>query len=328
MAIWVRPCGWHQHWPDVDAAPFYADLADGPDDVTCVWRNASDGVRLRLAFWPGSGAKGTVFLFPGRTEHIEKYGRIASELNAAGFALMTIDWRGQGLSGRLSDDPNVGHVARFLDFQLDVNAMTGLAHEAGLPKPWFLIAHSMGGCLGLRSLINGLEVERAVFSAPMWGIELPVPMRPLPYILPPVARALRIEESLAPGTSPSNYTSVTAFNENVLTSDPETYAWLKKHADATSDFALGGPSVQWVGEATTEFDAIAGLPRPSLPVRTYLGTQESIVSADAIHRMHAHWPSGELRVIKGAKHEIMMEAAHLRRKFIDETLDFFGQGSA
>jgi len=186
----------------------------------------------------------------------------------------------------------------------------------------------MGGCLGLRALANGMRVERAVFSAPMWGIEMPVPVRPLSYILPPVARALRMEEKLSPGTSPLNYVSETDFDENVLTSDPETYAWLKKHAAATSDFALAGPSVQWIGEATTETDALVALPRPNLPVRTYLGTEEAIVSGHAIHRMHANWPSAELCVINGAKHEFMMETDTIRRRFIDETLGFFGQVSA
>lgn len=307
----------------MEDAPFYADLAEGPEGVRAVWQQASDGVRLRLAWWPSEGARGTVLLFPGRTEHIEKYGRIARDVTRAGYVLLTIDWRGQGMSERVADDPQLGHVAEFLDFQKDVDVMARLVEDADLPRPRFLIAHSMGGCIGLRALTNDLPVKRAVFSAPMWGIQLPAPVRPLPHIIPPVARALRMEKRYAPGTRPTNYVSETGFQENLLTSDPETYTWLGKHAEAALEFSLGGPSVQWIGEATTEIRALAALPRPETPVLTYLGTEEAIVSADAIRRMHGDWPSAELRIVQGAKHEIMMEAEPTRRRFLDETFAFF-----
>ena len=324
MAIWVRPCVWHRRSPEVEDAPFRADLAEGPEGARAVWRTTTDGVRLRIAWWPVDDCRGTVLLFPGRTEHIEKYGRIACDLTSAGFTLLTIDWRGQGFSDRVADDPMLGHVVRFLHFQTDVQALIALAIEADMPKPWHLIAHSMGGCIGLRALINGLDVRRAVFSAPMWGIQMPAPVRALPYVIPPVARALRMENRFAPGTKAANYFFETEFQDNMLTGDPETYAWLRKHA-AVPEFALGGPSIQWVGEATTECNALANLPRPALPVRTYVGTEEAIVSGQAIRRMHANWPSAELTIVKDARHEIMMETDATRRRFIDETLAFFGE---
>ena len=56
-----------------------------------------DGVALRFARWaPPPGRKGTVCLFPGRAEFIEKYFETVRDLRARGFAVATIDWRGQG----------------------------------------------------------------------------------------------------------------------------------------------------------------------------------------------------------------------------------------
>ena len=69
-------------------APLYTDIADGPSGGQAFWLTAEDGVRLRAAIWPG-GSKGTVFLLPGRTEYIEKYGRAAGDLAARGFATAT-----------------------------------------------------------------------------------------------------------------------------------------------------------------------------------------------------------------------------------------------
>jgi len=184
------------------------------------------------------------------------------------------------------------------------------------------LAHSRGGCIGLRALCDGLDVTHAVFSAPMWGIEMPTYARPLTYLMPPVARLLKAENRFAPGTKPVNYILETPFEDNMLTTDPDTYLWLGKHAAQAPEFALGGPSVQWVGSATQENDALAALPRPDIPVLTFVGTREQIVSVEAIKNIHANWPSGDLRIVDGAKHEVMMEAAPLRDRFFKETLEF------
>lgn len=306
----------------MEEARFRNDLAEGPDEVIAFWRTASDGVRLRVTIWPKSDAKGTILLFSGRTEYAEKYGRVALDLTNAGFAIATIDWRGQGKSDRIAEDRSLGHVEAFPDFQLDVAALVQAASAQDLPKPWYLIGHSMGGCIGLRALIEGLPVERAIFSAPMWGLQMPAVARPLPYVLPPVMRMVGRGTVVAPGTTSENYVLDTEFPENMLTTDLETYDYLARHAKADADFALGGPSIDWVGRATHENRYLASQPRPSLPVLTFLGGDEQIVTSGAIHKMHSDWPSAELRIVEGARHEIMMEAPEYRAQFLQGTGDF------
>lgn len=302
-------------------APFRHDLADAPPGGKIVWRQTADGVRLRLGWWSPRDARATILLFPGRTEYLEKYGRVIGDLTSSGFAVVSVDWRGQGMSDRLEEDRSLGHVIDFIDYQQDVAALVSLTCEAGLPRPHHLVAHSMGGCIGLRSLVDGTDIERAVFSAPMWGIQMPAYARPLPHIVPPVARLLKAETRYAPGTRPVNYVTETGFETNMLTTDRATYDWLGTHAEVP-EFALGGPSLQWVGAATTEFRRLYASPRPKQPVLTFLGTDEAIVSPSAIQRFLANWPSAELRMVEGARHEIMMEAPGMRRRFIDETTSF------
>jgi lysophospholipase len=303
-------------------APFLSDLAEAPDGAEVVWRIAPDGVRLRVGLWPAEGATATVFLFPGRTEYIEKYGRVIADLVARGYAVAAIDWRGQGMSDRLADDEQLGHVLAFQDYQKDVAALLASARAAGLPERGYLLAHSMGGCIGLRALIEGLQVRRAVFSAPMWGIYVEPRKRALATILPGVARLLGQGLRYTPSTRETNYATDTEFQSGFLTSDPDHYAYFEKHALTEPRLALGGPSLHWFSEANREMRALARLPRPELPVLTFVGDDELIVSVPAIQRMHANWPSGELRVIPGAKHELMMEAPDLRRQFMDVALEF------
>ena len=307
----------------MDAAPFHADLAAAPPGGRIVWRHANDHVRLRLGAWSPDTPRGTVLLFPGRTEYIEKYGKVVGDLTGAGWAVALLDWRGQGMSDRLYDDSRVGHVADFIDYQRDIAVLLDWVSELDLPRPHVLLAHSMGGCIGLRALVDGLDVKRAVFSAPMWGIQMPAYARPLTYVVPPMARLLKKETVFAPGTKPTSYLVDTAFAENMLTTDLETFGWLCSHATSVPEFALGGPSVQWVGSATRELSRLFALPKPEIPCLTFVGTDEKIVLPEAMEKYHANWQPGELRKVEGARHEMMMEAPRIRQLFMEETLAFF-----
>ena len=51
----------------MDTAPLFDDVADGPAGGQAAWLAASDGVRIRVGWWPLAGARGTVILLPGRT---------------------------------------------------------------------------------------------------------------------------------------------------------------------------------------------------------------------------------------------------------------------
>ena len=104
------------------AAPLFAE-ADGPAGGVAYWLTTVDQIRIRVAVWGHDAAKGTVLLFPGRTEYVEKYGRAATDLLTRGYATVTVDWRGQGLADRLQPNAALGHVADFKDYQLDVDAV-------------------------------------------------------------------------------------------------------------------------------------------------------------------------------------------------------------
>src|SRR5262245_53529183 len=92
-----------------------------PEDVVTGRLTTRDGVGLRFARWqPPPGRKGTVCLFQGRTEFIEKYFETVRDLRARGFAVAIFDWRGQGLSDRALGDRMKGHVGDFSEYELDI----------------------------------------------------------------------------------------------------------------------------------------------------------------------------------------------------------------
>jgi lysophospholipase len=303
-------------------APFHADVAEAPGGVLCRWLTAADGVRIRAAFWR-AGGKGTVFLFPGRTEYVEKYGPAAGEFRRRGFAMAAIDWRGQGLADRPLPDPMTGHVACFRDFQLDVAALLAEARAERLPEPWFLVAHSMGGAIGLRALHENLPVRAAVFSAPMWGIRIHPGLRPAAWALSTLSRPAGFGHAYAPGTSPVTYVAEAPFADNVLTTDPDMYAFMQRQIGAHPELALGGPSLHWLNEALRECLALRRLPAPTYPCLTALGTRERVVDTGPVHQVMAKWLGGKLEMIEGAEHEVMMEKPATRAHFYDAAVALF-----
>ena len=122
-----------------------------------------DGAELRYARWPGPvGCKGTVCVFTGRGEYMEKYFETVHELRERGFAVAMIDWRGQGLSSRRLRDPRKGYVRAFSDFETDVETFVREIVLPDCPPPHFALAHSMGGAVMLRIDIDARGVPTDV----------------------------------------------------------------------------------------------------------------------------------------------------------------------
>lgn len=305
------------------SAPFHTDIHPGPEGGAAHWVDTSDGKRLRIGHWPCAGARGTVLLFPGRTEYIEKYGRSAAELAARGLATIAIDWRGQGLSDRMLPDPRVGHVDVFADYQKDVAALLRVARELALPKPFFLLAHSMGGAIGLRALMEGLPVRSAVFTGPMWGIRIAPHLRHLAGVMSQVMPRVGRGSSLPPGTKLESYVLSEPFEGNMLTTDARMYAMMRDQVAAHPEFALGGPSFVWLREALAETRHLAGRPTPSVPCITWLGSNERIVEIKPIHARMKNWKNGRLEIVQGGEHEVLMEGEEITRRIFDESVQLY-----
>ncbi|QQA44899.1 alpha/beta hydrolase [Pelagovum pacificum] len=307
----------------MEAAPFHDDVAEGPADAMAYWVNAADGLRIRVAHWPKDGAIGTVLIFPGRTEYAEKYGRDAAALAERGFATVAIDWRGQGLAARLQDDRNIGHVGKFIDYQLDVAAVMDHCAALDLPKPWYLLGHSMGGCIGLRALHEQIDVAAAAFSAPMWGIQMSAVMRPAAWALSSLSRYLRFSHVFAPGQLAQPYVLRAAFEVNTLTSDEDMFHYMRRQLEGYPDLALGGPSLHWLNEALVEMRTLANMPAPDIDCVTFLGTDEAIVDTDRVHARMESWPNGDLVMIQNGRHEVLMETPAHRTAIFDRLAEHF-----
>ena len=288
------------------AAALHDDIADAPPGGRAFWLSTSDGLRLRAAVW-GGGGRGTVVVFPGRTEFIEKYGRVVGRLKDRGFSVAVIDWRGQGLSQRRDIHPHLGHVEDFRHYQRDVEALLDHPEVAGLPGPRRLLAHSMGACIGLRTLLERPDFASAILSAPMWRLQMKTAVRELTSRATQLAGALGLGHRLTPGASDRPTPLSVGFEWNALTSDPDQFAWCLAQVSAHPDLALAGPNMHWTRAAIEEMSRLSLAPLPRLPVLTFLGSDERIVSPKVVRAQMARMPQGRLVELPGARHEILME---------------------
>lgn len=304
------------------ARVFYADLAEGPDGGQAWSVTAKDGTRLRIGTWL-NGTKGTIVTFPGRNEHIEKYGRVAAAFERRGWSVTSIDWRGQGMSDRVAGTEPFGHIDRFEDYQIDVVAYLDTIKALGAPEPYMLLAHSMGGAIGLRALHEGLDVSAAAFSAPMWGIHVPPLLRPVARILSTLASYIGLGRTPIPVGTRGSYFRETPFAKNSLTSDENSYDYLVAQAQRDDRLALGRPTLRWLSEAMREVRWLHAIPQPNLPLFVATGSAERTVDNKKIRKLIAKWQDFETVEYEGARHELMMELPKTRENLFDRVEALF-----
>ena len=289
-----------------------------PDDAVTGVIETPDGVVLRFARWEAPvDSAGTVCVFSGRGEFIEKYFETVRDLRRRGFAVAMVDWRGQGHSSRQLPDPRKGHVERFSEFEIDVETFMQQVVVPHCQPPYFALAHSMGGAVLLRVAHSGKRwFERTVLVAPM--IDFPRARASLPLRI--LIRTLRLAgfgSSYVPGSNVDR-ARATGFAGNPLTSDPLRYARNASIFEADPTVGIGSPTVAWLDAAFETMVAFRSADYPAQidqPILMAAAGGDTIVSGAAIARFAARLAAGSHRVIEGARHEILQEQDCYRSQF-------------
>jgi len=308
----------------MDEAPFNSEVSEGPQDGKTYWIHTIDGLRLRVGFWnPKSVNRGTILLFTARSEYLEKYGHTIQDFLHRGYAVFAIDWRGQGLSDRLTNDPRTGHVERFLDYQKDVAAMMHAADILEAPKPRFLFGSSMGACIGLRALDEGLSVNASAFSAPMWDISLSPFERQLALPISWIVQSLGMGHMYTPGRKGQSYVLSVPFERNDLTNDAQMYEYYVRQAKALPETQIGSPSMGWLHQALRECSYLKRLPSPDVPCISFCGDEDEVVDRQTIIDRMARWEGGQFKEVSGGKHDLLCDVSLIRNSVTDQIANLF-----
>jgi lysophospholipase len=286
-----------------------------PDNVVTGMLKTPDGVSLRFArFAPPAGRRGTVCVFPGRTEWIEKYFETVRDLRNRGFAVALLDWRGQGLSDRALSDRLKGYVGSFSQFDIDLETFMREVVLPDCPPPIFALGHSMGATILIRAVQRGHRwFDRIVLSAPMISIAAVNSMAIAGTILK-AARFAGFGDAYVPGRY-KGVLDLRPFAGNILTSDPVRYARNAAVLEADPELGLGGPTVTWCDaafRAMRQFHDPAYPARIRQPILIVAAGRDAIVSNTAIEEFAMLLRAGSHLVVTGAQHEILMEQDRYR----------------
>ena len=281
-----------------------------------------DGAALRFARWEATRGprRGTVCLFHGRGEFIEKYFETIADLRRRGFAVATMDWRGQGLSRRALANPRKGHVGDFAEYDKDVVRFMKDVVLPDCPPPYVALAHSMGGNVMLRgATAPGSWFSRIVVTAPLLAYAVEKTRYPERVVCAyaETGAALGFASSYVKGGDDAPI-EAGAFEANPLTSDRERWSRNRSVLEAAPQLGLGSPTIGWLRAACRSCRLIA---RPEfaaeikVPVLMLAAGSDHIVSTRAIEEYGVRLKLGSHLLLPGSRHEILQEADSIRQRF-------------
>lgn len=284
-----------------------------PGNHVAGWFDSAGGKRLRYAIFKSetTTARGTVVLLQGRNECIEKYYETIGHFTRRGLWVATFDWRGQGLSERLTKNPQRGHVRRFKDLQADLSIFLETIVLPETRLPFCMVAHSMGALVALSMAPRlGNRIDRMVLLAPF--IELSNQKLPTGLIRT-LTRMFRMLGLGWLATGKDRFPR--AFENNVLTSDRARFdrniALYMQHPE----LRLGPPSASWVSEmlvAMSRVTRVEHLHQIKVPTLLVGAGNDQIVAAHAIEDLGNRFRAGRAVIIDGARHELLQEADRYR----------------
>lgn len=283
---------------------------------------------LRIAFWNLESTKGTIILQSGRTEFIEKYYEVISEFIQRGYAVAMMDWRGQGLSSRISRNIRIGHIDRFETYDNDLIKVMNKYFISKCPKPHIGFGHSMGGCLLTSYFISSENLfDKCILCAPMLSVRANALSRR-------IVNTLGLLEIVGLGSFPMRRPSwdkengwlEEPFEENALTTDKmrfnRTYELLSRYPE----LGIKGMTVGWLKHAikrTNKFKILDWSQLIKKPLLLLDATDDKLVNSKSNKELLGQSSLTTIASID-AQHEIMMENDEIRREAweaIDSFLD-------
>jgi lysophospholipase len=284
--------------------------------------SAADGTRLRVGvFEPEKKSRRVCVLLSGHSEFIEKYMEVTAELNARGLVVVSFDWRGQGGSARPLANAMKSHVGDFAEYDDDLKSVVEQVVAPFTPATPILLAHSMGGAVGLRALHDRPEMFRAaVLSSPL----LEISTRGYPGFIARSAAALQSwagrGKNFAWGQRRRDPLK-DDFSTQLCTSDPERFARTQDFLRSYPAIRLGGPTWSWLHAAYRSGRKLkqAGYAEAiAAPVLVLGAGRDRIVKLDETRRFAARLPRGHYVELEDSEHEILMERDAIRARFWQE----------
>ncbi len=284
-------------------------------------REAGRRIRFGSVFPQDSIPDAVVVCLQGLGEFSEKYYELARWCNANNMAFWVFDWAGQGKSHRYLDNPQKRHSTGFDEDIDDLHYLITeyIKHSSVHPDrgriPLAMIAHSMGGNLGLRYLQKHPDTfECAAFSAPMTGIKA---FEKIPQY---VALASTYLLKLFAGKSyiATGGDWVRNAKTHILSSDPIRSLindlWFEKN----DDLRCGDITFRWLYDAQKSCISVQKH-APSIKTPCFFGIpkHDALIDNKISKKIINSMDNASAADYPDAYHEILMEKDNIRDDFLN-----------
>lgn len=282
----------------------------------------SEDVPIYYRFYEHPSSEKAIMISSGRTEAAIKYKELIFDLFKNGYSIYIHDHRGQGLSGRMTEDPQMGYIENFQYYIDDMKYFHDKYLKPKDHKKTYLLTHSMGGAIGMTYLEqNPNDFDAAAFSSPMLGLN------------PPICSVVTVLDGDLPkyAMGESEYDDdITTFKGNTLTGSELRYGRMIDAFADVPEAQLGGATYHWVHKSCQQFDYIFGnIDKIETPFILFSAENEQIVHPYAHQKfVTAAKKSGkecQAYEVENAQHELLIEKDEQRIATINKTLDFYSK---
>lgn len=288
--------------------------------------NGTDNVRINYAVMEQPGISPAMIICNGRVESYLKYRELACDFFAQGYSVYLFDHRGQGLSERITIDPQLGHVASFNDYCLDLRQLVHQVVAKNGHSQHILLGHSMGGAIATRYIESGNHlISKLIIASPMFGVILPMPMLITQWMVK-IARSINNFFSSQPSyvLGGQGY-QAPSFDKNVLTQSKERYEEFRAVYELHPDLKMGAPTNQWLLEAISSAQlCIDQAHSIDIPILLLQAGADTIVQNKDQNVFVAKLDENLTNFVQisGARHELFFELDCYREQAMTEISQF------
>ncbi|NRB22368.1 alpha/beta fold hydrolase [Shewanella sp.] len=289
------------------------------DKVTESNIKTADNISLAYMCIEHPGSERAIVICSGRIESYLKYKELIFDLYHQGYSVFALDHRGQGLSARTTINPHHGHIDKFSTYVDDFAFFIDTVVAPKRYQDLFLVGHSMGGAIGTLYMDKHADTfTAAVFSAPMYGIKLPISSQFIRWL----ANKLDSKNGAEPNyiLGGKDYHGA-EFANNDLTKSQPRYEDYRKLYRQRPELQLGSPTNHWLVES---IDAgartVKAAKETKTPILILQADEDTVV--DNFAQYHAVGGLCELINIADARHEIFMEQDESRNFAVEQLLKF------
>lgn len=233
---------------------------------------------------PTAVPKATLVIAHGLGEHSGRYQNIVQALLPQGYVIYALDHRGHGRS-----PGQRGGIHQWADVRQDLRAFVQLAQSREAGRPFFLMGHSMGGCMVLEYVLHYPDgLTAVVASAPAVG---PLNISP---VLATLSKALA---RILPNVAVRSGLDITAVSRD--TAVVEAY----RQDPLVHDKGTPAAAVAFMQAAAWTMAHAADFPRPLLLLH---GDADRLVDVARSQQFFAQvqHPDKKLIVYPGGYHEL------------------------